>query len=245
MNIAKSIVLVVAICAGLAAMYLASILVKAPQQQAVAPRAANTEVLVLLRNIQGGGVIQEADLRWVEWPEAGVTPGMITKTAEPTAIRNLVGKVMLQAAFPGEPVRRDKLLDTAGGGVLAAVIPPGKRAFAVTIDEKLTAGGFILPGDVVDILSLAGMTPQGPGTRIVIRGVKVLAIGHRIDPTGEKVALARFATVEVTPKQLELLASLELAGPLLLTPLNLLDGRNATAETSLFPPPVTQFGLVR
>jgi Flp pilus assembly protein CpaB len=61
------------------------------------------------------------------------------------------------------------------------------------------------------------MTARGPGTRTVLQNVKVLAIGHRLDPTGDKIALGRLATIEVSPAEVELLASIERTTPLMLS----------------------------
>jgi pilus assembly protein CpaB len=232
MNLARTIVLPVSVAAGLLAAYLAYILVKPSPNVPVVQRTTSTEVVVVIKNIAGGEVIQEADLRWIEWPEQGVTPGMITRAAEPSALRTSAGKIALQAITAGEPLRKERILDTAGGGTISAILPPGKRAYAILIDEKTTAGGFILPNDRVDILTVRPMQGNQPGTAVVIRGAKVIAIGHRIDPTGEKIALGRLATIEVTPEQLELLSSLEKDGAFLLTPLSLLESKNAENSTA-------------
>jgi len=181
------------------------------------PPASQTEILVVVRSVPAGVALTGPDMRWIEWPERGLTEGMIRRSEEPNGLQAMIGKIVMQAMLPGEPVRRDKLLDTGGSGLLSAILPPGRRAYAVSIDEKFSAGGFILPGDRVDVLAVAEMTPRGPGTRTVLQNVKVVAVGHRIDPGGDKIALGRLATVEVSPSEVELLASIERTTPLMLS----------------------------
>ncbi len=236
MNLPRLIILIVALTAGLGAAYVSFVLIGSDRTPVAAggPPIQQTEVLVVVRSVPAGTALGVPDLRWIEWPERAVTPGMILRSAEPGGLNAMVGKVVLQAIFPGEPLRRDRVLDTGGAGVLSAILPPGRRAYAVSIDEKLSAGGFVLPNDRVDILAVGDMTPRGPGTRTILQNVRVLAIGHRLDPSGDKVALARLATLEVSPAEVELLSSFERTTTLLLS----LRGTTDSALTALeYPQP--------
>src|SRR5690606_13498786 len=54
----------------------------------------------------------------------------------------------------GEPITRQALVPDAKGGnnFLAALIAPGMRAMAVSVKANTVAGGFIAPGDRVDVI---------------------------------------------------------------------------------------------
>ncbi|WP_277987374.1 Flp pilus assembly protein CpaB [Halomonas litopenaei] len=71
-----------------------------------------------------------------------------------------------------------------GGGALADVVPPGFRAVGVGIDAVIGGGGFVAPGDRVDVLFFAE-TDDGNGqrhrlARRLFSDVSVLGVGERL-----------------------------------------------------------------
>jgi pilus assembly protein CpaB len=74
--------------------------------------------------------------------------------------------------------------------------------------------GFIFPGDRVDIL-VTQIVPPPPGStdqsahkeaETILRNIRVLAIDQRLAGKSGEAALAHTATLEVTPKQSEIIA---------------------------------------
>lgn len=220
MNVPRLVVLFVALLSGGGAAYLSFSYMRREAPVAAAPQV---QILLVAKDVNAGGSIGPADLRWASWPAQSVTPGMITQSAEPRGPQAFVGRIVTDRLFAGEPLRRDKLLETAGGGLLANMIPAGMRGYAIAIDEKLSAGGFVLPNDRVDVLILYDSNDAAASGRTILQNVRVLAVGHRIDPVGDKVALGRHATVAVTPAEVELLAGLERYGRLMLSLRNATD----------------------
>ncbi|WP_347976586.1 Flp pilus assembly protein CpaB [Bosea vestrisii] len=112
--------------------------------------------------------------------------------------------------YSSEPVRREKLLK-ADSGFLSAILPPGKRAVAITTDNRgaNTAGGFILPNDRVDVVRTSrddsnSKDGSPPVSEILVANVRVLAIGQSIqEKNGEKVVIGETATLELDPKHVE------------------------------------------
>ena len=92
--------------------------------------------------------------------------------------------------------------------LLSNKITPGKRAAAVKISAENTAGGFILPGDRVDVIHTI-MKPGATGqpainvSEIIISNVRVLAIDQTAVHTPEGAAIGKTATLELTPDDAE------------------------------------------
>ncbi len=208
MKRARVIVLGIAFTAALGAAWIAKKIVSGPREvQQVEKTVGATDVLVAASNINLGDSIRADDLKWQEWPVEGVTPGLITREAEPDAPNKLSGAVARAPFIAGEPIKEQKLIKVSEGGVMAAILPAGMRAVSTPIREETAAGGFILPNDRVDVILSHKMqvgSKEEPVSEAVLRNVRVLAIGQEIETKGDdKVATGKTATLELTPRQAE------------------------------------------
>jgi len=214
MNKSRIIVLAIASSAALGAAWIANYVVSSPRE--IEKTIGATDVLVAAKNINLGDSISAADLKWQQWPVKGVTPGLITKSAHPDATNTLSGAVARAPFIAGEPIKEQKLIKTSDGGVMAAILPAGMRAVSTPIREETAAGGFILPNDHVDVL-LSHKVRVGSKdqtvSEAVLRNIRVLAIGQEIEnKDGEKVATGKTATLELTPRQADVLAQAQSMG---------------------------------
>ena len=113
--------------------------------------------------------------------------------------------------LPGEPITSMKLVKPGEGGVLAAILPAGMRAISTRIKEETGVGRLILPNDHVDVILTQRRRGKNGGEEFVsdtlFRNVRVLAIGQLIEAKdGKKLAEGNTATLELSPRQSELLA---------------------------------------
>ena len=155
MKTARLAVLGVALVAGISAAVLASR--SNPPQIAAAPPPPSTDgVLVAAKELNFGNVVDESDLRWEDWPKDHIPEGLVRKSASPGGVEELQGSIVRSNFQMGEPLRRDRLVKGPHSGFLASVLPSGSRAVAINIDTQgsSTAGGFILPGDRVDVIHI-------------------------------------------------------------------------------------------
>jgi pilus assembly protein CpaB len=155
MKTARLAVLGIALVAGITAAVLASES-KPPQITAAPPPPATDGVLVAAKELTFGAAVDESDLRWEDWLKDNIPEGLVRKSASPGGIEELQGSVVRSKVAAGEPLRRDRLVKGPHSGFLAAVLPSGSRAVAINIDTQgsSTAGGFILPGDRVDVIHI-------------------------------------------------------------------------------------------
>ena len=64
----------------------------------------------------------------------------------------VIGAVARRRILANEPISPDQLIRRGDRSVGAAVVSPGMRAVSIGISASTGAGGFIAPGDYVDIL---------------------------------------------------------------------------------------------
>lgn len=137
----------------------------------------------------------------------------------------LSGAVVKEPIFASEPITDRKLVRAGQSGYLAVVIQPGMRAMAIPVSVETAAGGFILPGDRVDVLLSRQLGQQngGSGTaqfmsETVMRNVRVLAVDQTAAPApGTNAVVGAVATIEVSPADAEALNLAQAQGDLSLT----------------------------
>jgi len=208
----RIIILGVAILAAGGAGYLAMNMVAPPKQQtaevtAARPAVETDEVLVATESMNTGTSI-EGQLRWQEWPVAALSPDFITRSTRPEAIAELQGSVIRSSVAQGEPVRPIKLLGP-DQSFMSSILPSGKRAVATQIAADTSAGGFILPDDYVDVIMTSRPADRAGGfvTETILENIRVLAIDQTIreNEEGQLVQVGQTATLQLTPRQAEII----------------------------------------
>ncbi|MEG6508453.1 Flp pilus assembly protein CpaB [Methyloligella sp. 2.7D] len=233
----RVIVLGIAFAAALGAALIARNMVSGPGEvRTVEKTVGATQVLVAAQDIDLGDSIDAADLRWQEWPEKGITPDFIIQQNDADAIEQLAGSVARAPFVADEPILRDKLVKLGEGGVLAAILPSGMRAVSTPISEESAAAGFILPNDRVDVILSREITVGSKEQQVsetVLQNVRVLAIGQQLETQGDqKVVSGATATLELTPRQAEVLSLARSMGPLSLSLRSLADAKRKPGEAT-------------
>jgi pilus assembly protein CpaB len=227
MSVTRFAVLGLAVGSAVLAAYLAKgFLSQEPTERVVeVNRISTTEVLVMAQDIKMGDRLTPTNTTWQSWPADHVRPTMISRTTRPAAMQELQGARARSNLFEGEPVNERKIINPDSAGFMAAILPKGKRAISVRISPESGAGGFILPNDKVDIILVTkgdgGKTRSEP----VLTNVRVLAIDQtfQTNEKGQQVVVGKTATVELDPKQTEVLAMVESSGQLTLALRSLAD----------------------
>jgi pilus assembly protein CpaB len=216
MKPARLVVLVVAVAAGGLAALMAGRSDQQPAAEAPPPvvQIETVEILVAKADIGMGQVVSAPDMQWQIWPAAAASPNFVRKSASPDALHEFTGAIARTPFVVGEPIREAKLIKANGSGFMAAILPSGMRAVSTEISAETGAGGFILPNDHVDVIlsrrdreaeKRTGVEAHSSET--VLTNVRVLAIDQAIEEkNGQRVVVGKTATVEVTPRQAELLA---------------------------------------
>jgi pilus assembly protein CpaB len=173
----------------------------APAGKAAQPTA---RVVVAAHNMDAGKLLGADDVKLANW--SGAIPA--GASSNPT---DFIGRGVIAQILSDEPVSDTRLAPKGGGAGLAAMIPAGKRAFAVRVNEVVGVSGFATPGMRVDVL-INGAPPGGSeatGTlaRTLLQDIEVLSAGQDFKKDAEgKPVLTQVVNLLVTPEQAEKLS---------------------------------------
>jgi pilus assembly protein CpaB len=188
-----------------------------PQLAAAPEKVPTTDVLVASGNIASGSVLAPENVRWEPWPQPNLNESFITRDKRPDAMSELSGTFVNTPFVAGEPIREARLAAT-NVNLLSNKLASGKRAVAVKVTAESTAGGFILPGDRVDVIRTATRNGADGAARsdsqIIITNARVLAVDQTASQSAEGTALGKTATLELTPTEAEEIISAEASGML-------------------------------
>jgi len=199
----------------------------APQTQAAAPaqkKPQGPKVLVAQRSLPIGTIITADAISYQDWPKEMV--GDAYFLSGESSKKNLVGTVVRHAITAGEPVTRGALVKPGDSGFLAAALGPGMRAVTVPVSAKTGVGGFVFPGDKIDlVLTQSVKTDSGEAVKAsetILRNLRVLATDQSTEtmhtPDGKTmVRQFRSVTLEVTPRIAEKVAVAQTLGTLSLS----------------------------
>lgn len=124
--------------------------------------AAPTESVVVARGIIPARAILMEDLLTVKkMPKGAVHP-----EAAPT-MESFIGKTTKSTIAPGEQILASKLFRDRTESGASFVVPQGRRAVAISVNELIGAGGLIVPGDKVDVIGscVVAAQPQESASR--------------------------------------------------------------------------------
>ena len=239
MNIARIVVLAIALGAGGVAAYLARGTEEKsrPTTEPVA-QLPTVEILVAKSDISLGQTVKPEDLHWQIWPASAIGGNLINRAGRAEAIKEIAGSIARIPFYAGEPIREQKLVKANGSGFMAAILPTGMRAISTEISPETGAGGFILPNDRVDvILSKREKNPDGKGpdvvqSEIILSNIRVLAIDQAPkEKEGMNSLVGRTVTLELKPEQAETMARARQSGTLSLALRSITDANAAEGRS--------------
>jgi pilus assembly protein CpaB len=194
----------------------------APQAEAAAKKPQGPKVLVAKRALPVGTIITADAIGYQLWPQEMVQDAyFIDGEAD---MSKLLGTVVRNPLTAGEPVTQGSLVSPGDRGFLAAALGPGMRAITVPVSAKTGVGGFVFPGDHVDMMLTQTLSGDGEGdklrtTETILRNLRVLATDQATESTttedGKTVVKAvRTVTFEVTPRIAEKISVAQTMGTL-------------------------------
>ncbi len=221
-----------------------------------------TTIVVAARPLRFGDQVADISLREVAWPGAALPANSFHTKAELFAGGDK--RIALSAIEIDEPILKSKITGPGQRATLSSLVSPGKRAVAIHIDDVLGVGGFILPGDRVDVVFVRNRLPGGAPvgnlandaySSIILQDARVLGIDQTADDRSDKPKISRTATLEVDAldaERLQLAASmgqlslaLRPAGPTQVAPVSKVfgaefapDATPADAQSTAAPDPV-------
>ena len=140
------------------------------------------QVVVAAKDVPEGVAIDASLIRPGAVPEKFIQP---YAAREPSQVLGLVTVAQIAS---GEQVLLNKLRrpeEVPAGALLSTVVPKGKRAVTIVVDTITGVGGFVRPGDIVDVVWTIGLPEGKEGasqliTMTLFQDVPVMAVGHEL-----------------------------------------------------------------
>jgi pilus assembly protein CpaB len=179
------------------------------------------KVVVANGELSLGRELQRDDLKTIDWPASAVPAEAFE---DPAA---LTGRGLIASVVNNEPILPGKLASKEAGSGLPPIIPAGKRALSVRVNEVIGVAGYVLPGTRVDVVATQSPTARAEDmtSKVVLSNVEVLTAGTRLeqDTKDGKPMQVTVVTLVVTPDEAERLTLASSEGKIQLALRNPLD----------------------
>lgn len=187
----------------------------APVQGIAAPPVDDSvDVLVAANNLPPGTLIQPTDIGWQKWPKENLSDTFTSKPRDMPAdqatalLETISGSVVRLGIGKGQPIVTGAVIKPGEKGFLAAILAPGMRAISINISASGGGAGLILPGDRIDVLLSQGLKVEDKDRRVTetyIPDLRLIALDQKVSGDPKDPQVGRTATLEVTPRQAEML----------------------------------------
>lgn len=197
------IALGLAVICGALAVWLTSqwLNAKAAEGQITQEKIPMTSIVIAAQDLEIGTLLSTDNLTLTEWPKSNVPKGAFEQ------IEAVAGRVAVTRLSAGEPLQAAELADAGSGAGLVALIPPGRRAMSIKVDEVSGVAGFILPNTYVDVISVDHKSNRETReAKTILKKIKVLAIAQETTTEKGKAKIVKSVTLELLPKEAETLA---------------------------------------
>jgi pilus assembly protein CpaB len=139
----------------------------------------------------------------------------------------------------GDMVRQPRVAEHLGGSTLASLIDKSKRAVSVRVDDVVGVGGFLLPGNRVDVLATRRVgNGEESQARTILEDLRVLAVDQTASTDKTQPVVVRAVTLEMAPEEAEKLVKAMSEGQLQLALRNPLDNSRKAVQPVAVAQPV-------
>ncbi len=190
-----------AVVFGLLAVFIAQVWLnnqaskQAHSQETDAKPLATQTIVVAKQALRFGTQLDAAMLEEMPWPSAAVPNGAFTKIDD---VLKGGSRVVLAAIEPNEPILSLKITGAGQRATLSALVKPGMKAVTIRVNDVEGVGGFVLPGDRVDVVLTRQIDKGAATTEVVLQNTRVLAVDQIADDRAAKAAVAKSVTLEVS-----------------------------------------------
>lgn len=155
-------------------------------------------IVVAAKPLRYGMELTADSLREIPWSQDAVPKGAFNSISE-----ILVGgkRVVLTPVEANEPVLALKITGAGQRATLSSLVQDGMKAVTIRVNDVEGVGGFVLPGDRVDVVLTRQTDKDKASTEIVLQNARVLAVDQSADISADKPAVAKAVTLEVSTDQ--------------------------------------------
>ena len=160
--------------------------------------AATKNIVVAAKPLRYGMELNADLLREIPWSQDAVPKGAFNSISE---ILSSGKRVVLAPIEANEPVLALKVTGAGQRATLSSLVQDGMKAVTIRVNDVEGVGGFVLPGDRVDVVLTRQSDKEKASTEVVLQNVRVLAVDQSADVSAEKPTVAKAVTLEVSTTQ--------------------------------------------
>jgi pilus assembly protein CpaB len=155
---------------------------------------ASQTVVVAKQSLRFGTELSPSMLQEVSWPSDTLPSGAFAKISD---VMSGGRRVVLAAIEANEPVLALKITGPGQRATLSALVKQGMKAVTIRVNDVEGVGGFVLPGDHVDVVLTRQLEKGSATTQVVLQNTRVLAVDQTADERAVKATVAKSVTLEV------------------------------------------------
>lgn len=169
------LIIIVLVFLGLVAAFSASLLVRFSRGQGLsgANPASQVDIVIAKQSLPAMSVVTSANISKDKSATAKLPEGYLSTPVQ------AIGRVLGVAVVEGQILTESCFVTEGSSAQLAAALPPGMRAFALTLTSGAVSGGLLYPGCVVDVLASFRLSGREGGEAVsttLLQGIQVLAV---------------------------------------------------------------------
>ena len=173
-------------------------------------------VIVAGKDIPFGKEIEAHMLTTISWPRSAVPSGVFTDYSRLIPQDGQEARRAKRALSQGELLLMSKVSKFGEKVTIVQTLGVNTRAMAIKVDATTAVGGFVTPGDRVDIVMTQGKSTNMRAVTIM-QNIRIIGVDQISDEQSNTPEVARTITVEITPAQGQKLALAQKAGSLSLS----------------------------
>jgi len=155
---------------------------------------STSTIVVASQRLPFGTELNREHLREVAWPANALPDGAFANINE---ILSAGKRIVLAPVEVNEPVLSVKVTGPGQRATLSALVGEGMKAVSVRVNDVEGVGGFVLPGDRVDVVLTRQLDKGNATTEVVLQNARVLAVDQSADDRATRAAVAKAVTLEV------------------------------------------------
>jgi pilus assembly protein CpaB len=167
---------------------------RAKSMEATKKPVTTQTIVVASQPLRFGAELNASMLKEMPWPQEAVPAGAFHKITDVLTGR----RVVLTAIEANEPVLALKITGAGERATLSALVHKGMKAVTIRVNDVEGVGGFVLPGDRVDVVLTRTIDKGSATTEVVLQNARVLATDQSADDRVSKAAVAKSVTLEVS-----------------------------------------------
>ncbi|OUS08350.1 Flp pilus assembly protein CpaB [Rhodobacterales bacterium 52_120_T64] len=173
-------------------------------------------VAVATRELNFGSFLRPGDVKLIGWPKDNVPSGAFTDLEKIIGGEGAEPRAILIGIVKDEPILPHKVTAFGEDAGVRSRLAPGMRAFTININVSTGVSGFLQPNDRVDVY-WTGDDGGRTITRLILEGVRLIAVDQVENSDISRTILARNVTVEVSPQVVAELTQAQQTGRLTLS----------------------------